>query len=72
MVSANGFPSVEGRLVCGSVLNVLTHESKYSVKSVPFPRAQSLLRKFDVLLRNKRSPRPRGHGFQRNALTETL
>src|SRR5215204_3838956 len=25
-----------------------------------------------VLLRNKRSPRPRGHGFQRNALTETL
>jgi len=26
----------------------------------------------DVLLRNKCSPRPRGHGFQRNGLTEAL
>jgi hypothetical protein len=31
-------------------------------------RAQNL----DVLLRNELSPRPLGHGFQRNALTEAL
>src|SRR5215218_1688666 len=33
VVTANGFPSVEGRLVCGSVFNVLAHESKHPVKS---------------------------------------
>jgi len=49
VVTANGFPSVEGRLVCGSVFNVLAHESKHPVKSVLFPRAKSLFRKSDVL-----------------------
>ena len=36
------------------------------------PRVDGRKRDLNVLLRNKRSPRPRGHGFQRNALTETL
>jgi hypothetical protein len=47
-----------------------TGESRVEV--APVPNLKRPVEEFDVLLRNSRSPRLRGRGFERNALAEAL
>ena len=72
MTSVGNCLSLKARLDRRVPLDVGTELGQKGVQIIGIPRLDGALDGLHILVRNARSPCLRGHGFQRNALSEAL